>query len=128
MRRLQEKSKVVLSKEFEMSVFEAIMLICFGASWPAAVYKTYTTKNVESKSLLFMSLIILGYLAGMAHKYFNSFDFVFWLYVANLALVLCDLVLYFRYKERPAKKIEKVVIVKAGPVEEIVAEELPAAE
>lgn len=127
-RGLQGKSKVVLSKEFEMSVFEAIMLICFGASWPAAVYKTYTTKNVESKSLLFMSLIILGYLAGMAHKYFNSYDFVFWLYVANLALVLCDLVLYFRYKERPAKKIEKVVIVKAGPVEEIVAEELPAAE
>lgn len=111
-----------------MSVFEAIMLICFGASWPAAVYKTYTTKNVESKSLLFMSLIILGYLAGMAHKYFNSYDFVFWLYVANLALVLCDLVLYFRYKTPAAKKVEKLVIVKAGPVEEIVAEEIPAAE
>ena len=60
-----------------MSIFEAIMLICFGASWPAAVYKTYTTKNVESKSLLFMSLIILGYLAGMAHTFFNNFDFVF---------------------------------------------------
>ena len=37
-----------------MSIFEAIMLICFGASWPAAVYKTYTTKNVEGKSLLFL--------------------------------------------------------------------------
>ena len=90
-----------------MSIFEAIMLICFGASWPAAVYKTYTTKNVESKSLLFMSLIILGYLAGMAHKFFNSFDFVFWLYVANLALVMCDFVLYFKYKEKPVKRKPK---------------------
>ena len=96
-----------------MSVFEAIMLICFGASWPAAVYKTYTTKNVESKSLLFMSLIILGYLAGMAHKFLNSYDFVFWLYVANLALVTCDLVLYFKYKEKPAKAKAETVPLKA---------------
>ena len=102
-----------------MSIFEAIMLICFGASWPAAVYKTYTTKNVESKSLLFMSLIILGYLAGMAHKFFNSFDFVFWLYVANLALVMCDLILYFKYKEKPAKAETAIIPLEA---------ELPAAE
>lgn len=102
-----------------MSVFEAIMLICFGASWPAAVYKTYTTKNVESKSLLFMSLIILGYLAGMAHKFFNSFDFVFWLYVVNLLLVTCDLVLYFMYKEKPAKHEAQIVQLKS---------DLPAAE
>lgn len=88
-----------------MSIFEAIMLICFGASWPAAVYKTYKTKNVEGKSLLFLSLILIGYVAGMTHKVLNSFDFVFWLYVANFVLVMCDFVLYFKYKKpalRPA--------------------------
>ncbi len=83
-----------------MSVFEAIMLICFGASWPAAVYKTYKTKNVEGKSLLFLSLIIIGYVAGMTHKILYNFDFVFWLYVVNLLLVLCDFILYFRYRTK----------------------------
>lgn len=83
-----------------MSIFEAVMLICFGASWPAAVYKTYKTKNVEGKSLLFLSLIITGYLSGMTHKILYNFDFVFWLYVLNLLLVLCDFVLYFRYKKK----------------------------
>lgn len=82
-----------------MSIFEAIMLICFGASWPAAVYKTYKTKNVEGKSLLFLSLILIGYIAGMTHKVLNSYDFVFWLYVLNFVLVFCDFVLYFKYKK-----------------------------
>ena len=66
-----------------------------------------------------MSLIILGYLAGMAHKFFNSFDFVFWLYVANLALVMCDFVLYFKYKEKPVKAEAEIIPLEA---------ELPAAE
>lgn len=41
----------------------------------------------------------------MTHKVMNSFDFVFWLYVANFMLVMCDFILYFKYKKpalRPA--------------------------
>lgn len=81
-----------------MSIFEAGMLLCFGASWPAAVLKTYRTKNVEGKSLLFLLLILTGYLCGMINKvvYFG-YDIVFWLYVINFMLVFSDLVLYFRY-------------------------------
>ena len=37
-----------------MSIFEAGMLICFGASWPFAVMKTYKTKSVKGKSRLFL--------------------------------------------------------------------------
>ena len=83
-----------------MSIFEAGMLLCFGASWPAAVLKTYRTKNVEGKSLLFLLLILTGYLCGMINKvvYFG-FDPVFWLYVINFMLVFSDLILYFRYKK-----------------------------
>ena len=39
------------------------------------------------------------------HKVLNSFDFVFWLYVANFVLVMGDFILYFKYKKpalRPA--------------------------
>ena len=64
-----------------MSVFEAGMLICFGASWPFAVMKTYKTKSVKGKSRLFLSLIIIGYIFGIINKIINSVDFVLWLYV-----------------------------------------------
>ena len=82
-----------------MSIFEAGMLLCFGASWPAAVLKTYRTKNVEGKSKIFLMLILAGYVCGMINKvlYFG-YDLVFWLYVINFILVFCDLVLYFRYR------------------------------
>ena len=84
-----------------MNIFEAGMLLCFGASWPAAVQKTYRTKNVEGKSLVFLSLILIGYICGMINKvlYFG-YDFVFWLYVINFMLVFCDFVLYFRYRKK----------------------------
>ena len=82
-----------------MNIFEAGMLLCFGASWPAAVLKTYRTKNVEGKSKIFLLLILAGYVCGMINKvlYFG-YDLVFWLYVINFILVFCDLVLYFRYR------------------------------
>ena len=47
-----------------MSIFEAGMMVCFGASWPIAAYKTYKAKCVDGKSLRFSSLILLGYVFG----------------------------------------------------------------
>lgn len=83
-----------------MSIFEIVMLICFGASWPFAVIKTYKSKNVEGKSILFLSLILLGYIFGIIHKIIYSPDIVIWLYVLNGVLVLADIALYFHYKRK----------------------------
>jgi hypothetical protein len=83
-----------------MSIFEIGMLVCFGSSWPFAVYKTYTTKNVKGKSILFLGLIFLGYVFGMIHKFFYSYDFVIFLYLLNGLLVLSDIILYFQYRNR----------------------------
>ena len=83
-----------------MSIFEAIMLICFGASWPFAVRKTFKTKSVRGKSKLFLTLIILGYISGMINKILNSMDIVFWLYVINLLLVSTDFMLCIIYANR----------------------------
>ena len=87
-----------------MSIFEAGMLICFGASWPAAVAKTYRTKNVKGKSRLFLWLVIIGYICGMIHKILFNFDLVFYLYVLNSLLVATDLLLVYRYKNLPENK------------------------
>ena len=83
-----------------MSLWEAGMLICFGASWPFAVKKTYKTKSVKGKSRLFLSLIIIGYIFGIINKIINSVDFVLWLYVINLILVASDLFLCLIYRNR----------------------------
>ncbi len=81
-----------------MSIYEILMLICFGASWPFAVLKTYKTKNVKGKSILFLSLILVGYICGIIHKCIYKPDAVVWLYVLNLTLVGADLILWFKYR------------------------------
>lgn len=80
-----------------MNIFEALMLICFGASWPVAVRKTYITKEVKGKSRFFLWLIIVGYIFGMLNKIINGFDWVFYLYLINLLLVAMDLTLVYKY-------------------------------
>ncbi|MDD3013348.1 MAG: PQ-loop domain-containing transporter [Candidatus Gastranaerophilales bacterium] len=83
-----------------MSIFEIGMLVCFGASWPFAVVKTYKTKNVKGKSILFLILVLIGYLFGILHKIFHNYDMVIYLYMLNGLMVLADIILYFRYRKR----------------------------
>lgn len=79
-----------------MSIFEIVMLSCFGLSWPIAVIKSYRTGQAAGKSVLFMVAIIIGYIAGILHKIFYSRDFVIILYVFNLVMVTLDLILTIR--------------------------------
>ena len=81
-----------------MSIFEAIMLVCFGSSWPFAVVKTFKTKSAKGKSRIFLILIILGYISGIINKILNSMDIVFWLYVINLLLVCTDFIFCIKYR------------------------------
>lgn len=81
------------------SYYEILMLICFGASWPVALIKTYSAKSVKGKSFLFLFLILLGYIFGIIHKLIYNNDYVIWLYVMNGLLVLADMALWFKYKD-----------------------------
>ena len=89
-------------------LFEALMMICFGVYWPVAIYKTLRTKRTEGKSLLFLLLILLGYIAGMAAKFIDAAqshtrpDWVTLLYAANAIMVAVDIFLYQRYRPRCA--------------------------
>jgi hypothetical protein len=79
-----------------MSAFEILMLVCFGVSWPVSIIKSYRSRTTKGKSLLFMCLILLGYLAGVTHKLLYSNDFVLVLYIVNALMVAADILLYFR--------------------------------
>lgn len=92
----------------KFSIFEIIMLVSFGFSWPFAILKTIRVKNPAGKSYLFMSLIILGYLAGCVHKILYSNDIVLYLYILNTLLVATDMALCLYY----AHKLKKGVLPK----------------
>ncbi len=79
-----------------MSIFEIIMLICFGAAWPLSIYKSYTSQSIKGKSVSFLIVILIGYVAGMLNKIFNQYDAVVYLYLLNFIMVLTDLLIYYR--------------------------------
>lgn len=81
-----------------MSIFEIIMLLCFGAAWPVSIYKSYTSRRNTGKSLFFLYIIIVGYIAGILHKLVFSYNAVIFLYILNLVMVTTDIFLYYRNK------------------------------
>ncbi len=81
-----------------MSVFEITMLVCFAASWPVSIIKTLRSRTVEGKSVVFLYIIITGYLFGIVHKVLHNFDWVTYLYGFNACLVAADAVLWYRFR------------------------------
>lgn len=82
-------------------IFEFIMLICFGMSWPISVYKSLTSKTTQGKSLVFILAIIVGYVCGITGKLMSGqINYVLALYIFNFLVVSFDLVLYFINKQR----------------------------
>lgn len=88
-------------------ILEVLMIICFGASWPFNVIKSYKARTAKGKSLWFLCLIIFGYIAGIASKFLNEAYmadiatkwYVLFFYFLNLIMVTADLILYFRNKK-----------------------------
>lgn len=82
-------------------ILEIIMLICFGASWPFNVLKSYRSPTAKGKSITFLILIIVGYLVGVASKFTSPIEpkwYVVFFYILNAVMVSIDLALYFRNK------------------------------
>lgn len=96
-------------------ILEVIMIVSFGASWPLNVAKSYKARTTKGKSLGFLCLIFLGYVAGISSKILNeaymaSFSskwYVLFFYVLNLLMVGADLCIYFRNYKIDKKKEQK---------------------
>ena len=88
-------------------LLEITMILCFGASWPMNVMKSYKARTTKGKSLAFLVLIFVGYIAGIFSKFTNeaymaqfaSKWYVLFFYFLNLIMVGADLVLYARNKK-----------------------------
>ena len=91
-----------------MQIFEVIMLICFGLSWPVSVFKSVKSKSTKGKSVIFLFAILLGYVSGVVGKIVNDqINYVLILYCVNFAVVLVDTVLYFINRSREKTTKEK---------------------
>jgi hypothetical protein len=86
-----------------MSIFEIIMLLCFGAAWPVSIRKLWVTKSSGGKSKLFLSVIIIGYIAGILHKIYYNMDGVIYLYLLNIMMVSIDLILVIKNQKSEEK-------------------------
>ena len=87
-------------------LLEAIMMICFGLSWPMALVKNIRAKSAKGMSLPFILLIISGYVAGTIAKIISdNITYVLIVYLLNLTIVTMNLMVYF-YNRRLDKKNE----------------------
>ena len=79
-----------------MSPFEIGMLVCFGSAWPFSIYRSWRSRTTAGKSIVFLWVVFVGYLCGIAHKVFYNPDGVVFFYALNAFLVIIDIAIYFR--------------------------------
>ena len=77
------------------------MLVAFGFSWPFNIVKSWRSRTAKGKSVLFEFVVIFGYLVGLLGKCITFhrtgvLPWATWFYIADIAMVLIDVILYFR--------------------------------
>lgn len=100
---------------------EALMILCFGLSWPISVYKSYVSRTAKGKSVTFELIVVIGYIFGNIRKAIQLKEylasgtragFLFWFawffYIFNITCIIIDLILYVRNT-----KLDKINDTKA---------------
>lgn len=78
-------------------ILEAVMLICFGLSWPMNAYKAYKARTAKGTSWQFLTLICAGYVCGIGAKLACGIvNWVLVVYFVNLVLLGVNWAVYFR--------------------------------
>ena len=78
-------------------VFETIMLLCFGASWPFNITKSLRSRTAKGKSIYFEICIIVGYVCGVIGKFIGgNITYVIAVYLLDICMVSIDLALTLR--------------------------------
>lgn len=77
------------------------MLICFGAAWPLSIAKSWKSRTARGKSISFLFIILIGYVAGISKVILVEGPAAFLLipYCINFLMVSLDAALYFRNRK-----------------------------
>ena len=77
-------------------IFETLMLIAFGLSWPPAIYTALKTRTAKGKNVLFDICIWFGYAFGIAAKLMaGDVTYVMIFYVFNFVSAAISVLLYY---------------------------------
>ncbi len=83
-----------------VGIFEAAMLVCFAASWPFNLRRAYLARTNVGTSITFMSIVLVGYLFGVANKLVNDdINYVLAFYLLDIALVSAGVIIYIRNRK-----------------------------
>ena len=89
-------------------VFETIMLLCFGVSWPFNIAKSLRSRTAKGKSMLFETCVIIGYICGVFGKFISGqFTYVLAVYFLDILMVSIDLALTIRNHKLDLAAAEK---------------------
>ena len=83
-------------------VFELIMIVCFGVSWPLNIWKAWKARTAKGSSVPFYFLILTGYLFGIASKAIklsrgiSTPGYVWFFYILNSVIVAVGIAVWFR--------------------------------
>jgi hypothetical protein len=88
-------------------ILEAVMLLCFGLSWPTNAYKCYKAETAAGTSWQFILLITAGYFAGIAAKIIaGQINWVLAIYFLNLIFLAGNWAVYFRNRRLDTLRLE----------------------
>ena len=91
------------------SIFETLMIVSFGISWPVNVSKAIRSRSTKGKSIMFDYFILAGYICGLISKFMtHTFNLAFYFYFPNIIMVTSDIILYYRNKKLDAARQESV--------------------
>ena len=85
------------------SIFETLMIVSFGISWPVNVSKAIRSRSTKGKSIMFDYFILAGYICGLISKFMtHTFNLAFYFYFPNIIMVITDIVVYYRNRKLEA--------------------------
>ncbi len=85
-------------------ILEAVMIVCFGLSWPINIAKLLKARTAKGTSVFFYYFIDVGYLVGIAAKCIKLSQgiatpwYVWFFYVLNFCMVTAGIIIYYRNK------------------------------
>ena len=86
------------------SFLEALMLICFGLSWPINALNAWKARTAKATSPVFLALITFGYVAGIAAKFVgNNVNWVLGVYLFNMVALIANDLIYLRNRRLDAQ-------------------------
>lgn len=102
-----------------MNLLEALMILCFGLSWPISIYRSYVSRTAKGKSLFFEVFLWVGYIFGITREFMQYFsgrqlDLLFYVgwafYCLNIIEITIDMFLYFRNVKLDKERDSEIII------------------